>query len=184
MDSNPTSSVGEIIEQTFKAVDRHLTAEAGDPEWDHSGCTAVTAFLRIENRSGEQLFFGDSSTTPGADTPIGPNLRRVLYCANVGDSRGVLCRGGKVIELTCDHNTSNGEEVKRISDKGGKVEAGKKVMGYSKITRSLGDSLHKDFIIGTPYQSTTELCDEDEFVILASDGVSYAMAHGVQLCHG
>ena len=40
------------------------------------------------------------------------------------------------------------------------------------MTRSLGDSAMKEFVVGSPYTTETELSDEDEFVILACDGVS------------
>jgi protein phosphatase PTC1 len=29
----------------------------------------------------------------------------------------------------------------------------------------------KEFVVGSPYTTETELCDEDEFLILACDGV-------------
>lgn len=48
-------------------------------------------------------------------------LRRVLYTANVGDARAVLCRGGKAVRLTYDHKGSDVQEAKRITDAGGFV---------------------------------------------------------------
>lgn len=47
--------------------------------------------------------------------------RRVLYLANVGDARAVLCRGGKAVRLTYDHKGSDSQEAKRITDAGGFV---------------------------------------------------------------
>lgn len=40
------------------------------------------------------------------------------------------------------------------------------------MTRSLGDSSMKDFVVGAPYTTETELADDDEFLIIACDGVS------------
>lgn len=48
-------------------------------------------------------------------------IRRVLYLANVGDARAVLCRGGKAVRLTYDHKGSDSQEAKRITDAGGFV---------------------------------------------------------------
>lgn len=219
----------------------------------HSGCTAVTAFLRIEDDDSHQSFVHDaptspivnsaasenddvvsnksgsgdslqingepkdgreskasskssrirnafrslggsstskaiSPTTPRSSSPtatrkvssegvtiiIPPsNSRRVLYCANAGDARGVLCRNGKAVRLTYDHKGSDRQEAKRITDAGGFVLSGR-VNGVLAVTRSLGDSSMKEFVVGAPYTTETELCDEDEFLILACDGVCIA----------
>lgn len=98
------------------------------------------------------------------------NSRRVLYTANVGDARGVLCRAGKAVRLTYDHKGSDKQEAKRITDAGGFVMSGR-VNGVLAVTRSLGDSSMKEFVVGSPYTTETELCQEDEFLILACDGV-------------
>ena len=100
-----------------------------------------------------------------------PGCRRVLYTANAGDARGVLCRSGKSVRLTYDHKGSDKQEAKRITDAGGFVMSGR-VNGVLAVTRSLGDSSMKEFVVGSPYTTETELCEEDEFLILACDGVS------------
>ena len=43
--------------------------------------------------------------------------------------------------------------------------------GQIVITRSLGDHLMKDFILGDPYVSHQKLTDKDTFLIVACDGV-------------
>ena len=214
----------------------------------HSGCTAVTAFLRLEDADGKQSFLppnfdpfqssvdmieagssDDSDTnsnatghteehkkkssrskiknalrhirsgsspspsvsseaTSSSATRVSPsspiqaeniftpnvvsNIRRVLYCANAGDARGVLCRSGKAIRLTYDHKGSDKQEAKRIVDAGGFVLSGR-VNGVLAVTRSLGDSSMKEFVVGAPYTTETVLCEEDEFLILACDGVCF-----------
>lgn len=107
---------------------------------------------------------GVTITIPPSDA------RRVLYCANAGDARGVLCRNGKAVRLTYDHKGSDRQEAKRITDAGGFVLSGR-VNGVLAVTRSLGDSSMKEFVVGAPYTTETELCDKDEFLILACDGV-------------
>ena len=47
------------------------------------------------------------------------SLLRVLYTANVGDARSVLCRNGRAVRLTYDHKGSDEREAKRITEKGG-----------------------------------------------------------------
>jgi len=98
-------------------------------------------------------------------------LRRVLYTANVGDARAVLSRAGKAVRLTYDHKGSDKQEAKRIMDAGGFV-MNNRVNGVLAVTRSLGDSSMKDFVVGSPYTTETELSEEDEFLVIACDGVS------------
>src|SRR6202035_5165989 len=74
------------------------------------------------------------------------NARRVLYTANAGDARGVLCRGGKAMRLTYDHKGSDKQEAKRITDAGGFVMSGR-VNGVLAVTRSLGDSSMKEYVV-------------------------------------
>ena len=64
-------------------------------------------------------------TTSEIFTPTDPNPRRVLYCANVGESRAVLCRSGKAKRLNQDHRTEDEGEAKRVKDAGGIVLLGR-----------------------------------------------------------
>jgi len=73
--------------------------------------------------------------------------------------------------LTYDHKGSDKQEAKRITDAGGFVMSGR-VNGVLAVTRSLGDSSMKEFVVGAPYTTQTELCEDDELLILACDGVS------------
>lgn len=114
----------------------------------------------------------------------------MLYAANAGDARAVLCRGGEALRLTYDHKGSDAQESKRIMDAGGfvmnnRVNGGlyslsisfqliaddHSSLGVLAVTRSLGDSAMKDFVVGAPYTTETELGSADEFLIIACDGV-------------
>jgi protein phosphatase PTC1 len=160
-------------------VDGHLSQRAEESEGKlHSGCTAVTAFLRLEDAKGGQSFLPSGAAESQAVYEPKPSdqLRRVLYCANAGDARAVLCRGGKAVRLTYDHKGSDKQEAKRVTDAGGFMMSGR-VNGVLAVTRSLGDSSMKEFVVGSPYTTETELCDEDEFMIIACDGVSAILFH-------
>lgn len=97
-------------------------------------------------------------------------VRRMLYTANVGDARAVLSRGGKAVRLTYDHKGSDAQEAKRITDAGGFV-MNHRVNGVLAVTRSLGDASMKEFVVGAPYTTETVLDDDDEFLIVACDGL-------------
>jgi len=65
------------------------------------------------------------------------------YCSNAGDSRGVLNRGGKVLELSFDHKPDNTEEVRRIEKANHMVEDSR-VDGNLALSRAFGDFNFKD----------------------------------------
>lgn len=95
---------------------------------------------------------------------------RVLYTANVGDARVVLCRGGKAFRLSYDHKGSDPNESARITNCGGIMYANR-VNGMLAVTRSLGDGYMKSLVTGSPYTTRTELGVADEFIIIACDGI-------------
>lgn len=61
--------------------------------------------------------------------------------ANVGDSRCVLSRAGKAIDLSEDHKPENSPERERIVAAGGKVTAEGRVNGGLNLSRALGKLL-------------------------------------------
>lgn len=75
------------------------------------------------------------------------------------------------MRLTYDHKGSDSQEAKRITDAGGFV-MNNRVNGVLAVTRSLGDASMKEFVVGSPYTTETVLDEEDEFLIVACDGVS------------
>lgn len=46
-----------------------------------------------------------------------------------------------------------------------------RVNGVLAVTRSLGDSAMKEFVVGSPYTTETALSDQDSFLIVACDGL-------------
>lgn len=91
-----------------------------------AGSRIVNAIKSFSN-SNSQSEESPSSPNGRADVFIPPtdNLRRILYTANAGDARAVLCRGGKAVRLTYDHKGSDRQEAKRITDAGGFVMGGR-----------------------------------------------------------
>jgi protein phosphatase PTC1 len=100
--------------------------------------------------------------------------QRVLYTANVGDARIILCRGGRALRLSYDHKGSDENEGRRIANAGGLI-LNNRVNGVLAVTRALGDAYMKDLVTGHPYTTETVIQpDLDEFIIIACDGVSLA----------
>ncbi|KAG6095202.1 hypothetical protein E4U30_002648 [Claviceps sp. LM220 group G6] len=97
--------------------------------------------------------------------------QRILYTANVGDARIVLCRGGKALRLSYDHKGSDEIEGRRIANAGGLI-LNNRVNGVLAVTRALGDAYLKDLVTGHPYTTETVIQpDLDEFIIIACDGI-------------
>ncbi|OJD20355.1 hypothetical protein ACJ73_08312, partial [Blastomyces percursus] len=217
MRKHPNAPVPELLDQAFTSVDQQLEKLP----LKNSGCTAVTAVLRWEDRptlssppaplpnatvsssplatpSKSALEKDNSNTNPspaaqtssslepsGLPTSAPPGSasqkqpqetttvmrQRVLYTANVGDARVVLCRNGKALRLSYDHKGSDENEGKRISNAGGLI-LNNRVNGVLAVTRALGDSYMKDLVTGHPYTTETVIQPEtDEFLILACDGL-------------
>ncbi|CAI7646616.1 unnamed protein product [Penicillium pancosmium] len=192
MRRSPTTPVPELLDQTFTSVDQQLEKLP----LKNSGCTAVTAVLRWEDRvpssnsaTGSAALApataavsanSDAAETPTQDAPSGGSIpklqdkairQRVLYTANVGDARIVLCRNGKALRLSYDHKGSDENEGKRITNAGGLI-LNNRVNGVLAVTRALGDTYLKDLVTGHPYTTETVIQpDADEFIILACDGL-------------
>jgi protein phosphatase PTC1 len=142
--------VPHALSSAFREVDTHLARM----NMQSSGCCAAVAIVRWEP------FIYQGNTTK----------RRVLYAANVGDTRVVLCRAGKAYRLTYDHKGSDEHESKRITNLGG-IMINNRVNGVLAVTRSLGDTYMKELVTGAPYTTETVLRHDDEFIIVACDGL-------------
>jgi protein phosphatase PTC1 len=198
---NPNTPIPELLDQTFTVVDQQLEKLP----LKNSGCTAVIAVLRWEDRvpnaqssTGSVLFApaavsaiknaeGGEVKAEGTDTlapePVSEQAvetrlrseasrQRVLYTANVGDARIVLCRNGRALRLSYDHKGSDENEGRRVASAGGLI-LNNRVNGVLAVTRALGDAYMKDLVTGHPYTTETVIqADQDEFMILACDGVS------------
>ncbi|KAL0097929.1 phosphatase 2C-like domain-containing protein, partial [Phycomyces blakesleeanus] len=140
----------EALKQSFLGIDEALRE---DPLYvnEPSGCTAVVALLTKQN---------------------------ILFVSNAGDSRAVLCTGGRAIALSQDHKPTNKKETERIEKAGGFVRLAR-VNGKLALSRALGDFEYKmgnlppEQQIVTAFPDVVEhtLNEKDEFLILACDGI-------------
>ncbi|CAE7458062.1 unnamed protein product [Symbiodinium natans] len=104
-----------------------------------------------------------------------------VWCANVGDSRALLCRNGRALQLSLDHKPSRADESKRIEEAGGFVSF-HRVLGRLAVSRAFGDEEYKvgvtksdsvtqPLVIAEPEIRVEQLCPEDEFLFMACDGL-------------
>lgn len=102
-----------------------------------------------------------------------------VWCANVGDSRALLCREGKAIQLSLDHKPDREDEAERIESAGGFVSF-RRVLGRLAVSRAFGDEEYKvmpdqtdgkPLVIADPEIRVEQLTPQDEFLFMACDGL-------------
>ncbi|KAK4269515.1 hypothetical protein QN277_022662 [Acacia crassicarpa] len=117
----------------------------------NSGCTACVAVIR-----GNQI-----------------------VVANAGDSRCVISRKGQAHNLSKDHKPDLEVERDRILKAGGFIQVGR-VNGSLNLARAIGDMefkqnkflpAEKQIVTADPDITSVELCDDDEFLVIACDGI-------------
>ncbi|KAI1212337.1 PP2C-domain-containing protein [Annulohypoxylon truncatum] len=197
---NPNVPIPELLDQTFTNVDAQLeklplknsgcTAAIAVLRWEDrvpssssaTGSQAIAPAAAAASKAAEASKAKDGkpeSDGPSNAIPESAHARlksaavrqRVLYTANVGDARIILCRAGKALRLSYDHKGSDENEGKRIANAGGLI-LNNRVNGVLAVTRALGDTYMKDLVTGHPYTTETVIQPEvDEFIIIACDGL-------------
>lgn len=141
----------QAMQEAFLEVDKEMRVDFQPKSTERSGCTAIAVMV----------------------TPTH------LVCANAGDSRGLLSRSGKNMELSFDHKPWKDEERDRIEAAGGCVSM-KRVDGELAVSRALGDFQYKNEELDPKMTKVTAYPDvialervpgEDQFVVLACDGI-------------
>ncbi|KAG2322778.1 hypothetical protein Bca52824_015991 [Brassica carinata] len=106
------------IAKAYKNTDQTILSDTSSDLWS-GGSTAVTAIL-INGK--------------------------VLWIANVGDSRAIVSRRGKARQISVDHNPDNDTEKSMIESKGGFVTNRRgdvaRVNGILAVSRTFGDNCH------------------------------------------
>ncbi len=144
-------------------------AAATDKE---SRAALVRGIARAEQRLA-------AAGTASGSTALVVMLQRGGSCLNVawvGDTKAVLCRGGRALPLTFDHRLTHPSERARVlAVKGATVEGGR-LDGHLSLSRSLGctsaNSRRKPpGLSAIPDVRSEPLRPADEFVLLATDGL-------------
>lgn len=105
--------------------------------------------------------------------------KKNIQIINIGDCRAVLSRKGFAIPLSKDHKPFWSDEKKRIDMVNKKYGTNEKIkydtgdwrIGDLSVSRSFGDLDNVPFVTHIPDSFCYELNDDDEFVVLACDGV-------------
>ncbi|CAD8086954.1 unnamed protein product [Paramecium primaurelia] len=143
----------------------------------------------ITNR---ELWNSEIDTNLSGSTTVSLLITKdLIYSANVGDSRAIMCRfddGWKVVPLSRDHKPDDPEEKKKIQEAGGRVEQQKDLHGNPigpfrvwlsyiqapglAMSRSLGDKVGAQAgVTAEPEIKQYAITGQDHFIVVASDGV-------------
>mmetsp|Transcript_29349 Transcript_29349/g.44237 ORF Transcript_29349/g.44237 Transcript_29349/m.44237 type:complete len:156 (+) Transcript_29349:1412-1879(+) len=114
-----------------------------------------------------------------------------MYCANLGDARGVMSRSNQAVDLSVDHKARRPDEEERIRSQGGYIVQGR-VLGRLAISRAFGDfdcknievnvnqeagggkeqKVIRNFILNEPEIRVVDINPlTDDFFFIASDGL-------------
>ncbi|KAG9129109.1 hypothetical protein Leryth_006373 [Lithospermum erythrorhizon] len=131
------------------------------------------AFVKTDHALADTQTLDNSSGTTALTALI---LGRTMIIANAGDSRAVLGKRGRAIELSKDHKPNCTSEKQRIEKLGGVIYDGY-LHGQLSVARALGD-WHLKGPKGSSYPLSSEpeleeliLTEEDEFLIIGCDGL-------------
>ena len=146
---NSKSNVEQSFINSFKKLDEEIMKGRFG---ENMGSTACVAYFTHENN----LISG---------------LQRVVFTANVGDTRAVVVSKNSCKRLTVDHKCSDKEEEKRIRNAGGVLIDGR-VFGQLILARAFGDFAFKKYgVTCLPFINKYVITENDLFIVLASDGV-------------
>lgn len=105
---------------------------------------------------------------------------RTLLSANIGDSRAILCRDGKAIDLTKDHKPCDEREKARIRAMGADIQWDPYGQLYRvndlSLSRAVGDRFAKPVVSSEAEIDCLPLVDDkDEFFVSDEDPTDWAI---------
>ncbi|XP_028781504.1 probable protein phosphatase 2C 47 [Neltuma alba] len=132
-----------------------------------------SAFVKVDHALADAISLDRSS---GTTALIAFMMGRSMLIANIGDSRAVLGKRGRAVELSKDHKPNCTSERLRIEKLGGVIYDGY-LNGQLSVARALGDwhikgsKGSKSPLISEPELEEVVLTQEDEYLIMGCDGL-------------
>lgn len=162
----------QALVEGFLNMDRQLETDKGRKEL--YGMYQASGRKDLEGATPETL-----PRLMGCTACVALVTKAEIYVANVGDSRAVLCRKGKAIEMSEDHKPNLEKERTRIEKANGYIDDDR-VNGMLNLTRCFGDLEYKqdkklkqeDQILSAfPDIRIEKIYGDVDFLIIACDGI-------------
>ncbi|XP_064624661.1 protein phosphatase 1G-like isoform X2 [Lineus longissimus] len=176
-DDESESSFNSDEEETEEEDSDELCEDDSEDDEDDEG--------EADEGDGPMFSFVEQPGSNSGTTAVVALLRdRELFVANAGDSRCVVCRGGEAIDMSVDHKPDDDIEKARITEAGGRISWDGRVNGGLNLSRAIGDHTYKNneslplkdqMISALPDVKTLNLGPQDEFMVLACDGIWNSM---------
>lgn len=183
---------GSLVSKT--AADRIVERLQATREWkedggrlDPAGLSAALrqAFLDLDDemRRLPDVVRGDDHSGATAISCMVTGSH--VICANAGDSRSILVRDDKAVEMSEDHKPYLDGEAARIEKAGGTVIQ-RRVNGDLAVSRALGDYVYKhrrdlpaeaQQVSAEPELRVQPRSAGDQFLVLACDGIWDVMSN-------
>ncbi|KAJ8446186.1 hypothetical protein Cgig2_015957 [Carnegiea gigantea] len=158
----------KAAEYAANNIDKNVMAEVVKRDEENLKQAVKVGYLKTDSDFLEKDLHGGSCCVTALIT------RGNLVVSNAGDCRAVMSRGGVAEALTTDHRPSRQDEKDRIEATGGFVDCYNgiwRIQGSLAVSRGIGDRQLKQWVIAEPETRVIKIKPEDEFLILASDGL-------------
>lgn len=179
---------GGVSTHLKRHLHNHFTRASAQKHWEEDdrvkqpSLACQVAALRSAFHQVEDDVLQDDTLKYQGSTAVAVVLHeseeghRTLLSANVGDSRAILSRRGRALDLTRDHKPNEEREKARILSMGETIEWDRfakvhRVRNLS-LSRAIGDRYAKPVVSGEVEIKHFPVVDDgDEFILLASDGL-------------
>ncbi|KAG2318691.1 hypothetical protein Bca4012_055111 [Brassica carinata] len=139
------------------------------------------SILKAYEKTDQAILSNSSDLGRGGSTAVTAILinGRKLWVANVGDSRAVLSKGGRIMQMSTDHEPR--AERSSIEDRGGFVSNlpgdVPRVNGQLAVSRAFGDKGLKTHLSSEPDIRDVVVDSQTDVLLLASDGIWKVMTN-------
>jgi protein phosphatase 1B len=182
---------GDEVALEVEKIGHGMCMDVAELKTVSSGCSLADA-RRLVEKGGDTAFrridvhLRSLNTESGCTANVVFVSKDLITCANIGDSRSILCRAGTAMALSKDHKPTDDGETERIKKAGGSVIRGR-VCGGVAVSRSFGDFAFKSNAELDAAKQQISCCPDfihferdaadDEFILICCDGVWDMMAN-------